>query len=245
MSDSPIKQGDEVSWKWGSGNPSGTVAEIKTSGKLEIETAGKKVHKNSDAENPAVHVAREGNDVVKRASELTKENGAASTEEPKTEGQETKKVEEKEKGEEKPGEKEGEKEDREMKEASQSEKGTATTLTGSKRERVETPLAEEAEKPMEEKKVEEEVSAEKDTGKEVKRAKVEGEASVKHEGRDQQDKAKFVSNEKVADKVAEAIETSPVKTPKKKTATKAKKGGEDCPATYTDTPATRTRSKAS
>ncbi|KAH6908760.1 hypothetical protein BKA70DRAFT_1278678 [Coprinopsis sp. MPI-PUGE-AT-0042] len=75
MSDSnDFQPGDKVSWKWGSGRPSGTVAEVKADegGQLEIETAGKKVHKNTSPENPAVHVERKGNDVVKRASELTK-----------------------------------------------------------------------------------------------------------------------------------------------------------------------------
>lgn len=66
-----------VSWKWGSsGHPSGTVAEIKTHGALEIESKGKRVRRNADLDNPAVHVVREGNDVVKRASELTKESSA-------------------------------------------------------------------------------------------------------------------------------------------------------------------------
>lgn len=62
----------KVSWKWGTSEPTGIVAEMKTEGKLEIETKGKLVHKNADPSNPAVHVERAGNDVVKRASELTK-----------------------------------------------------------------------------------------------------------------------------------------------------------------------------
>ncbi|RDB17448.1 hypothetical protein Hypma_001596 [Hypsizygus marmoreus] len=72
MADTTIQEGDAVSWKWGNGEPTGTVAEVKTDGPLEIESKGKRVHKNSDPANPAVHVEREGNDVVKRASELTK-----------------------------------------------------------------------------------------------------------------------------------------------------------------------------
>ncbi|KNZ77618.1 hypothetical protein J132_04985 [Termitomyces sp. J132] len=67
----------EVSWKWGASEPTGTVAEMKTEGKLEIETKGKLVHKNADPSNPAVHVERAGNDVVKRASELTKLSSSA------------------------------------------------------------------------------------------------------------------------------------------------------------------------
>ncbi|KAG6806453.1 hypothetical protein H0H93_002998, partial [Arthromyces matolae] len=72
MAENNIQEGDEVSWKWGTSEPTGSVAEVKTDGKLEIETKGKLVHKNADPSNPAVHVARTGNDVVKRASELTK-----------------------------------------------------------------------------------------------------------------------------------------------------------------------------
>lgn len=72
-----IKPPNPVSWKWGSsGHPSGTVTEIKTHGSLEIESKGKRVRRNADLENPAVHIAREGNDVVKRASEITKESSA-------------------------------------------------------------------------------------------------------------------------------------------------------------------------
>lgn len=69
---SDIKEGDNVSWNWGNGHPEGTVAEVKTSGELAIDTAGKHIKVNASEENPAVHVAREGNDVVKRASALTK-----------------------------------------------------------------------------------------------------------------------------------------------------------------------------
>ncbi|KAF9525208.1 hypothetical protein CPB83DRAFT_818928, partial [Crepidotus variabilis] len=72
MADKNIQEGDDVQWNWGSGHPKGTVAEIKEDGKLEIESKGKQVHKNASPENPAVHVARDGNDVVKRMSELEK-----------------------------------------------------------------------------------------------------------------------------------------------------------------------------
>ncbi|KAG6917748.1 hypothetical protein DXG01_001286 [Tephrocybe rancida] len=77
MADKNIQEGDDVTWNWGGGHPSGTVAEIKTDGQLEIESKGKLVHKNADPSNPAVHVERSGNDVVKRASELTKLNSSA------------------------------------------------------------------------------------------------------------------------------------------------------------------------
>lgn len=70
-----------MSWNWGNGHPEGTVAEVKTSGELAIETKGKHIKVNASDENPAVHVAREGNDVVKRASALTKLNDASNGDE--------------------------------------------------------------------------------------------------------------------------------------------------------------------
>jgi len=75
---SDIKKGDNVSWNWGNGHPEGTVAEVKTSGELAIETKGKHIKVNASNENPAVHVARDGNDVVKRASALTKLDDAGN-----------------------------------------------------------------------------------------------------------------------------------------------------------------------
>ncbi|KAF1826805.1 uncharacterized protein K489DRAFT_290626, partial [Dissoconium aciculare CBS 342.82] len=60
-----------VSWNWGSGKPGGTVAEVKEHGEIAIQSnKGNTIKKNADPENPAVHVERSGNDVVKRASEL-------------------------------------------------------------------------------------------------------------------------------------------------------------------------------
>ncbi|PWW73456.1 hypothetical protein C7212DRAFT_347291 [Tuber magnatum] len=56
----------------------GDKAETEDHGSLEITSMGKGVHKNADPKNPAVHVARDGNDVVKRASELTKESTDAT-----------------------------------------------------------------------------------------------------------------------------------------------------------------------
>ncbi|OLL21722.1 hypothetical protein NEOLI_001689 [Neolecta irregularis DAH-3] len=60
---------DNVSWNRENGEPSGTVAEVKGHGKLDIKTKGKLAHKNDDPENPAVHAKRSGNDTVKRASD--------------------------------------------------------------------------------------------------------------------------------------------------------------------------------
>ncbi|KAK3324574.1 hypothetical protein B0T19DRAFT_232889 [Cercophora scortea] len=64
--------GDKVSWNWGNSHPAGTVAEVAHEGDISIKTQrGNTVKKNADAENPAVRIERSGNDVVKRASELT------------------------------------------------------------------------------------------------------------------------------------------------------------------------------
>jgi hypothetical protein len=80
-----------VSWNWGAGHPAGTVADIATHDQLSIESKGKKIHKNASPSNPAVHVSRSGNDVLKRASELTKESSGgeeASHHEGKAQGKE-------------------------------------------------------------------------------------------------------------------------------------------------------------
>jgi Hypervirulence associated proteins TUDOR domain len=71
-----------VSWKWGSGRPSGEVAEVATEGGISIKSdKGNTIKKNASADDPAVHIAREGNDVVKRAHEVAvDEKAAGSTE---------------------------------------------------------------------------------------------------------------------------------------------------------------------
>jgi len=65
-----------VSWKYGGGNPEGTVAEVRASGELAIEIKGRQVKVNASEDNPAVRIARDGNDVVKRESALTKKADA-------------------------------------------------------------------------------------------------------------------------------------------------------------------------
>ena len=90
MADKNIKEGDQgkqdapvactpahvwpVSWQWSGGRPGGTVAETKSHGDISIQSKkGNTIKKNASADNPAVHVSRSGNDVVKRMSELDKE----------------------------------------------------------------------------------------------------------------------------------------------------------------------------
>ncbi|RWA10464.1 hypothetical protein EKO27_g4657 [Xylaria grammica] len=72
------EKGDKVSWNWGGGAPGGTVAETKDQGDISIKSKrGNTIKKNASPDNPAVHVERSGNDVVKRASELTVETKAS------------------------------------------------------------------------------------------------------------------------------------------------------------------------
>ncbi|KAI1148478.1 hypothetical protein F4825DRAFT_454418 [Nemania diffusa] len=74
MSPEKPQKGDKVSWSWGGGAPGGTVAETKDEGEIAIKSKrGNTIKKNASPDNPAVHIERSGNDVVKRASELTVE----------------------------------------------------------------------------------------------------------------------------------------------------------------------------
>ncbi|KAK8193980.1 hypothetical protein BKA81DRAFT_281936, partial [Phyllosticta paracitricarpa] len=66
-----------VSWKWGDNKPSGTVAEVAKEGEVTVDThRGNTISKQAEPDNPAVHVERPGNDVVKKASELEVEEKA-------------------------------------------------------------------------------------------------------------------------------------------------------------------------
>ena len=127
--------GQTVSWKFGAGQGTGTVGEIKTQGQLEIQSNGKSVKRNADPSNPAVHVEREGNDVVKRMSELTKVDMETEQDNPAS-------MEEGEGGEEKPAET-GEKDATAATEAvapkkrSHTKKASAAAETGEKREHEE------------------------------------------------------------------------------------------------------------
>ena len=66
-----------MSWNWGSGAPGGKVAEKKTEGEIAIKSKrGNTIKKNASKDDPAIHIERSGNDVVKRASELNVEKKA-------------------------------------------------------------------------------------------------------------------------------------------------------------------------
>ncbi|KAI0049126.1 hypothetical protein FA95DRAFT_1677788 [Auriscalpium vulgare] len=69
-----VKEGQEVSWNWGGGQPSGEVAEIVKEGKAEVTSnKGNTVSRNAKEGDPAVKITRKGNDVVKLAHELAAE----------------------------------------------------------------------------------------------------------------------------------------------------------------------------
>ena len=60
-----------MAWNWGGGAPGGKVAEVKHEGQVAITSKrGNTIKKNAEPDNPAVHISRSGNDVVKKASEL-------------------------------------------------------------------------------------------------------------------------------------------------------------------------------
>ncbi|KAH0835447.1 hypothetical protein J3R83DRAFT_9080 [Lanmaoa asiatica] len=66
-----LEKGEEVSWNWGSGQPSGKIADIVEEGAAKVTTKkGNLVSRNAKEGDPAVKITREGNDVVKLAHEL-------------------------------------------------------------------------------------------------------------------------------------------------------------------------------
>ncbi|KAK7061248.1 hypothetical protein R3P38DRAFT_649932 [Favolaschia claudopus] len=67
-----LEEGQEVSWKWGSGTVRGTVDEIVEDGKAQVKSnKGNTVSRNGRGpEDPAVKISRKGNDCVKLAHEL-------------------------------------------------------------------------------------------------------------------------------------------------------------------------------
>jgi len=74
------EKGDKVSWNWGGGAPGGKVAETKEHGEIAIQSKkGNTIKKNASPDNPAVHIERSGNDVVKRANELNIEEKASGS----------------------------------------------------------------------------------------------------------------------------------------------------------------------
>ena len=58
-------------WNWNGSTPSGTVAEKKESGDVSIQShRGNTIKKSAQPNDPAIHLSRPGNDVVKNQSDL-------------------------------------------------------------------------------------------------------------------------------------------------------------------------------
>jgi len=77
-----VQEGDKVSWNWGGSHPSGTAAEVKAGEVTVTSHRGNDITKTGTEEDPAVHIERSGNDVVKTASELkVEEQGGIQKEE--------------------------------------------------------------------------------------------------------------------------------------------------------------------
>jgi len=103
MSGTQVEVGDKVSWNWNGNRPSGTVGEVKAGEVTVTSHRGNEISKTGDSSDPAVHIERSGNDVVKTASELKVEShgstNGTSVSEPKAgdEEEEQEKVEEEKK----------------------------------------------------------------------------------------------------------------------------------------------------
>lgn len=137
-----VKKGDKVAWNSGGGAPGGTASEVVTDGDAKmVSHRGNEVKKKGSPEDPAVHIERPGNDVVKKSSELELEEDGS-----KHKGGESKEDNKKGEGGEEAGEKE--KDD--------GEETNAQAKTGEKRS------ADEANKDDQEKK--DEAAAPKESG---------------------------------------------------------------------------------
>ncbi|TVY87124.1 hypothetical protein LAWI1_G007656, partial [Lachnellula willkommii] len=73
-----IQEGDKVSWNWNGSHPSGTASEVKPGEVTVTSHRGNDISKTGDESNPAVHISRSGNDVVKTANELKVESKGES-----------------------------------------------------------------------------------------------------------------------------------------------------------------------
>lgn len=63
-----LKKGDEVSWKWGQGHPTGEVKEV-VDGEAKVTTKrGNEIKKDGTKENPAVVLNTGQSDAIKKVS---------------------------------------------------------------------------------------------------------------------------------------------------------------------------------
>lgn len=69
-----IKEGTNVTWKWGSGSASGKVKSVFTK-KVTRKIDGTEVTRNGDKDNKALYIeVEDGNNVLKLESEVEKSN---------------------------------------------------------------------------------------------------------------------------------------------------------------------------
>ncbi|KAK2073433.1 hypothetical protein P8C59_007718 [Phyllachora maydis] len=228
--------GDKVSWNWGGGAPGGTVSETKSDGEMAIKSKrGNTIKKKADPDNPAVHVSRAGNDVVKRASELTVEekgggsNGGEAEEEEEEEEEEEK---EEDGGGGEDGEEGHEKDERKEKKEG-GEKGTGRGKGQKRKKSVKEADGEEGDEEEQEeegdKEEEEEQEEEDNSGKEVKKGGQQANKRRKKEkGQDVKDvqeaEAEAEDAEEDKDDKAEQEDGEDEEKPKKKGAGRPKKG---------------------
>ena len=67
-----------ASWNWNGSAPSGEVVEKKAEGEVSVQSKrGNTIKKAAQPNDPAIHLARPGNDVVKNQSELNVEEKAS------------------------------------------------------------------------------------------------------------------------------------------------------------------------
>lgn len=66
-----LSKGDDVSWKWGSQHPKGTVKEVQDDGAEAQTKKGSTISKDGSKKDPAVVIeTSNGNNAVKNASEI-------------------------------------------------------------------------------------------------------------------------------------------------------------------------------
>jgi hypothetical protein len=205
-----------VSWNWNGSHPSGTASEVKPGEVTVVSHRGNEISKTGDETNPAVHIDRSGNGVVKLANELNVDkktsesntNGAPSTESKKDEEKKEDKQEEKMEEPKEP-EKETEKKEEEMKEEKKEEKKeeekketNGEAQVGDKRKADEKADAGTEEKPSEEKSQDDEAKKQKTSNGTA--APANDEKEKKKPGRPKGNNSKAPKKEKKAPAVGRA-----------------------------------------
>lgn len=68
---STVEKGDEVTWKYGKGKATGTVAEVHTDD-VERTVQGAKIKRKGSDEEPALVIKQGKKKIIKSSSEVTK-----------------------------------------------------------------------------------------------------------------------------------------------------------------------------